>query len=74
MLGGEPLGDAGGIAVKAESVTLRMTIRPSYSEAKGFKAEVEESLDWLRYDHHACEIEWLADGEGEWPNPEEDDD
>lgn len=60
--------------MKSQTVTLKLTIRPSYSSADRFKSEVEDSLDWLLFDHHACTLEWLDDGEGEWPDPEADDD
>lgn len=59
--------------MKAQTVTLRLTIRPSYSSAEHFKGEVAETLDWLTGDHDACTLEWLPDGEGEWPDPEDED-
>jgi hypothetical protein len=60
--------------MKAQTITLTLTVRPSYSDVdEGFKQEIEESLYWLTQDHNACRIEWGAIGEGEWPDEEEDD-
>lgn len=59
--------------MKAETVTLTITIRPSYADAEYFKTEVEQSLEWLVYDHSAATIAWGANGQGEWPDEEDED-
>lgn len=57
--------------MKAETITLTLTIRPSYASAESVKQEVQDSLDWLAVDHHAVMLTWGADGSGEWPDDEE---
>jgi hypothetical protein len=59
--------------MKAETLTLVITVRPSYGEAeKHVKPEIAESLDWLTVDHDAIRLEWGAVGEGEWPDDPDD--
>lgn len=59
--------------MNAETITLTLTIRPSYARAATVKQEVEESLSWLSDDHNAVRIDWGKDGEGAWPDEEDED-
>lgn len=52
--------------MKAETITLTITIRPSYGPANTVKKEVEDSLEWLTCDHDAVTLSWGEAGEGEW--------
>ena len=61
--------------MKAETLTLTMTvtIRPSYGSAAIVRQEIEQALDGLADSHNAITIAWSdgSVGEGEWPDPEE---
>ncbi len=59
--------------MKAQTITLTLTIRPSYGDVEEHvKPEVEVSLEWLRCDHNAIRLEWGEVGEGEWPDDEDE--
>lgn len=59
--------------MKAETITLTVTIRPSYGRVDHVKQEITDSLDWLIDGHNAISIGWGSTGEGEWPDDPEDD-
>lgn len=59
--------------MKAETLTLTITIRPSYADAESVRQEIQESLEWLTSGHDAIRVEWGEVGQGEWPDDEEQD-
>lgn len=60
--------------MKAEKLTLEITIRPTYAGSPTVKSEVEMSLEWLTEQHNAIVLSWGETTEdGFWPDEELED-
>ena len=58
--------------IPAKTITLTITIRPTYAGVSAVKDEIEDSLWWLTDDHDAIILEWHPKiGVGTWEESEE---
>ncbi len=55
--------------MKAEKITMEITIRPTYAGSFTVKSEVEMSLEWLTEEHKAIFLSWgEVTKDGFWPD------